>query len=84
MNQGIEGVQTVEELVRLFVHEGLRLFEDRLVYENEKEWCNKAIDACAHRWFGNAGNLDKALERPIFYTTYLTKEYTSVGQEELK
>ena len=75
LNQGLESVREIEDLVRLYVHEGLRLFEDRLVYEHEKEWCNKAIDACAHRWFSNASNIEKALERPIYYTTYLTKEY---------
>jgi dynein heavy chain 1 len=83
MASGLDACDTPEDLVRLFVHEGLRLFEDRLVYENEKEWCNKAIDACARRWFSNV-DVEKAIERPIFFTTYLSKEYRSVGQEELK
>lgn len=69
--------------MRLYVHEGLRLFEDRLVHPHEKEWCNQAIDACAKRWFPNV-NLQKALERPIYFTTYLHKNYVSVGQDELK
>jgi dynein heavy chain 1 len=31
-------------LVRLWAHEALRLFEDRLVLEDEKQWCEKLID----------------------------------------
>jgi dynein heavy chain 1 len=73
----------VEDLVRLFVHEGLRLFEDRLVFPQEKVWCNATIDECAKRWFPNA-NLTKALERPMYFTNYLSKCYRSVGGDELK
>jgi dynein heavy chain 1 len=83
MNEALEPLESVEDLVRLYVHEGLRLFEDRLVYQHEKDWCNQTIDACAKRWFPSA-NLTKALERPIYFTTYLHKNYVSVGQDELK
>lgn len=40
INEAITAMEDVEDLVRLFVHEGLRLFEDRLVYQEEKDWCN--------------------------------------------
>jgi dynein heavy chain 1, cytosolic len=80
--EALEPLQEPEDLVRLYVHEGLRLFEDRLVYQHEKDWCNTAIDACAKRWFPGV-NLQKALERPIYFTTYLNKDYVSVGQEQL-
>lgn len=30
--EGIDSLDEPEDLVRLFVHEGLRLFEDRLVF----------------------------------------------------
>ena len=29
----------MDDLVRLWAHEALRLFEDRLVTEEEKVWC---------------------------------------------
>lgn len=51
LNEALDHLEEPEDLVRLYVHEGLRLFEDRLVYPHEKEWCNTAIDACARRWF---------------------------------
>jgi dynein heavy chain 1 len=73
----LEPLETQEDLVRLYVHEGLRLFEDRLVYLEEKDWCNKAIDEVANKWFPNA-DTSKALERPILFTNYLKKDYVSV------
>jgi dynein heavy chain 1 len=76
--EALTAVEDPEDLVRLYVHEGLRLFEDRLVYPEEKEWCNSAIDACAMRCFPGI-NHDKALARPIYFTTYLTQHYQSVS-----
>jgi dynein heavy chain 1 len=40
---------TVEGLVRLFVHEALRLFQDRLVYDEERIWTNDTVDEIALR-----------------------------------
>jgi dynein heavy chain 1 len=75
--EALDPLETPEDLVRLYVHEGLRLFEDRLVYQEEKEWCNKSIDSVAQRWFPNA-DIQRALERPILFTNYLKKDYVSV------
>ncbi len=36
---------TLEELMRLWVHEGLRLFQDRLVTRDESKWTDKMIDS---------------------------------------
>jgi dynein heavy chain 1, cytosolic len=69
--------------VRLYVHEGLRLFEDRLVHPHEKEWCNKTLDQVANRTFPTCDS-HRALERPILYTNFLNKQYVSVKQDELK
>jgi len=49
--EALDPLEEPEDLVRLFVHEGLRLFEDRLVYPEEKEWCNKTIDDIAMKYF---------------------------------
>jgi len=38
MFEAIDFVQDLDGLVRLWAHEGLRLFHDRLVEEEEKEW----------------------------------------------
>jgi dynein heavy chain 1 len=81
--EALEGVNEIEDLVRLYVHEGLRLFEDKLVTTEEKEWCNDMINEIAMKWFPSC-NLDKALDRPILFSEYLDKIYTSVDQEELR
>ena len=83
INEALEPCEEPEDLVRLYVHEGLRLFEDRMVYQHEKDWCNTTIDATCKQFFGDQ-NLAKALERPIYFTNYLNKNYVSVGAEELK
>ena len=58
--EALESLNEPEDLVRLFVHEALRLFEDRLVTADEKVWCNEAIDDTARKWFPQV-KLDKAL-----------------------
>lgn len=81
--EALSAVEGVEDLVRLFVHEGLRLFEDRLVHPEEKEWCNEALDEVARKWFP-AMDSEKALRRPMLFSNFIKKDYVSVSQEELK
>ncbi|KAJ2094725.1 dynein heavy chain, partial [Coemansia sp. S100] len=76
-------------LVRLWAHEGLRLFQDRLVEQGEKRWTDDKINEVARRRFmgsGSAGDLDvgQALQRPVLFSNWLTREYTAVGREELR
>ncbi|EGC38132.1 cytoplasmic dynein heavy chain [Dictyostelium purpureum] len=83
----LEAIQTMEGctldgLVRLWAHEGLRLFQDRLVEADEKEWTDKKIDEVALKHFPSV-NLD-ALKRPILYSNWLTKDYQPVERNELR
>ncbi|XP_044265029.1 dynein heavy chain, cytoplasmic isoform X6 [Tribolium madens] len=73
----------VEGLVRLWAHEALRLFQDRLVEESERKWTNENIDAVALKHFPSA-NCEKALERPILYSNWLSKDYVPVDREQLR
>jgi dynein heavy chain 1 len=68
--------------VRLWAHEAMRLFQDRLVLDHEKEWCDKLIDQVALKNFPSLNS--NSLERPILFTNYLTKNYVSVDKNELK
>lgn len=43
----MDAIETLEDLVRLWAHEAMRLFEDRLVLDDEKEWCEKLVDSLA-------------------------------------
>ena len=82
INQALESVNSLEDLVRLWAHEALRLFEDRLVTAEEKKWCQKKIDEITSELF--PGIDSKCLERPIIYSTYLTNSYQSVNLEDLR
>ncbi|KAJ2583355.1 dynein heavy chain, partial [Coemansia sp. RSA 1836] len=75
-------------LVRLWAHEGLRLFQDRLVEAGERRWTDDKINEVARRRFMGSSSSDLdvglALQRPILFSNWLTREYTSVGREELR
>ncbi|XP_019877694.2 dynein heavy chain, cytoplasmic isoform X2 [Aethina tumida] len=73
----------VEGLVRLWAHEALRLFQDRLVEDAERRWTNENIDAVALKHFPSA-NCENALERPILYSNWLSKDYVPVDREQLR
>ncbi len=42
---------SVEGLVRLWAHEALRLFHDRLVTDEERQWTNEQVDKVALKHF---------------------------------
>lgn len=60
-------------LVRLWAHEALRLFQDRLVYEHERKWTDELIDSVARKYFGTQIDEAVVLKRPILYSCWLTK-----------
>ncbi|KAI3378322.1 hypothetical protein SNEBB_011029, partial [Seison nebaliae] len=73
-----------EGLVRLWAHEALRLFQDRLVHEEERRWTDEKIEEIAKKYFGMKVNLDEALKRPILFSNWLQRNYVSVNANELK
>jgi dynein heavy chain 1 len=79
MDQGL----TREELVRIWAHEALRLFSDRLVGDDEVEWCSNKIDDVAKQLF-HAIDHDNVLERPLFYSSWLTKDTRRVARDDLR
>ena len=82
VNEALDTFETIEDLARLWANEALRLFQDRLVFDDEKEWCEKQVNEIAHSCFKNFG--ENALQRPILFSSYLTKDYRSVEQEKLR
>eukprot|EP00760_Papus_ankaliazontas_P026596 PhM_4_TR3054/c0_g1_i1/m.97841/K10413/DYNC1H; dynein heavy chain 1, cytosolic len=74
---------TVENLVRLTAHEGLRLFQDRLVDVDERQWTDDKMDEVVNASFSGI-DTTTALERPILYSTLLTRAYTSVTRDDLR
>ncbi|EST04700.1 Dynein heavy chain, domain-1 [Kalmanozyma brasiliensis GHG001] len=74
---------SVEGLVRVWAHEGLRLFADRLVDGEEKRWTDGMIDEVAARRFPTI-DTGVALARPILFSNWLSKEYRSVDRESVR
>ncbi|KAJ3265095.1 hypothetical protein HDU77_006529 [Chytriomyces hyalinus] len=74
---------TVEDLLRLWAHEGLRLFRDRLVTDDERAWTDSNIDAIAEKHFPNV-NVATTLQRPILFSNWLSKNYQLVQRDDLR
>lgn len=73
----------VEGLVRIWAHEALRLFSDRLVDEDEKKWTDAVVDETAMKHFPTIAQ-EQALARPILFSNWTSKHYISVDREELR
>ena len=74
---------SVEGLVRVWAHEALRLFQDRLVAEDERKWTDDTVRRIALEHFPNIDD-DKALRGPILYSNWLSKNYVAVEREQLR
>ena len=61
----------------------MRLFQDRLVTEEERKWTDDNIDSIAMKHFPSL-NQDEALGRPILFSNWLSKYYIPVDREELR
>ncbi|KAK6731031.1 hypothetical protein RB195_007476 [Necator americanus] len=79
----LDGINA-EQLVRLWAHEALRLFQDRLVSDEERIWTDELVDSTAEKYFGGACNVKEALRRPLLYSCWLSKHYVPVTRDELK
>ncbi|KAF8845443.1 hypothetical protein BDN67DRAFT_1065300 [Paxillus ammoniavirescens] len=76
-------ILSVEGLVRVWAHEALRLFQDRLVTEEEKQWTDEHIDLFAMEHFPTI-NRDESLSRPILFSNWTSKDYIPVEREALR
>lgn len=74
---------SLEGLVRIWAHEAMRLFADRLVEPSERQWTSNTIQEIALDNFPTA-DTDKALQGPILFSNWLSKHYVSVEQEQLR
>lgn len=74
---------SLEGLVRVWAHEALRLFQDRLVNESERAWTDAQIDEIALQNFPTV-NQTQALTRPILFSNWMSKNYIPVEREELR
>ncbi|KAG7660522.1 DYN1 [[Candida] subhashii] len=69
--------------LRLWYHEGLRLFYDRLVTDEEKGWTLQLFHDVSLKYFPNI-DLESCFEGPVLFTNWLTLNYESANKNELK
>ncbi|KAJ4294876.1 dynein heavy chain [Collariella sp. IMI 366227] len=74
---------SVEGLIRIWAHEALRLFQDRLVAEDERKWTDDAVRRIALEYFPTIDE-QKALGGPILFSNWLSKNYMPVDREQLR
>lgn len=74
---------SLEGLVRVWAHEGLRLFRDRLVSEEERVWTDELMDSTAKEFFPNIDSAE-ALARPILFSNWTSRNYVPVDREQLR
>lgn len=74
---------SVEGLIRIWAHEALRLFQDRLVAEDERKWTDDAVRRIAMEYFPTIDE-HKALGGPILFSNWLSKNYVPVDREQLR
>ncbi|KAK4248126.1 dynein heavy chain, N-terminal region 1-domain-containing protein [Corynascus novoguineensis] len=74
---------SVEGLIRIWAHEALRLFQDRLVAEEERKWTDEAVHRIAMEHFPTIDE-QKALGGPILFSNWLSKHYMPVDREQLR
>jgi dynein heavy chain 1 len=85
---------SVEDYVRLLVHEGLRIFSDRLVLETDKTWTDEIVDSIVLRHFPNVDS--DCVQRPLLFSAWIqyvyiiiiltlnSKNYVSVERTQLR
>ncbi|KAF2143585.1 uncharacterized protein K452DRAFT_224111 [Aplosporella prunicola CBS 121167] len=74
---------SVEGLVRIWAHEALRLFQDRLIAEEERKWTEECVHRVALEHFPTIEE-DKALGGPILFSNWLSKHYVPVERDQLR
>lgn len=88
-----DGELDADGLCKVWAHEAMRLFHDRLVFDDEREWTEMKIDEVAERHFAPMGvNVKVALQRPILFSNWMSGDkgtghgdaYVPVGMTELK
>ena len=74
---------SIEGLVRIWAHEALRLFQDRLVSHEERKWTVDMIHRVASEHFPNIDDV-AALKAPILFSNWLSKNYVPVERDQLR
>ncbi|KAL1605495.1 dynein heavy chain [Nothophoma quercina] len=74
---------SLESLVRIWAHEALRLFQDRLIADDERAWTEECVHRVALEHFPTIDE-EKALGGPILFSNWLSKNYMPVERDQLR
>ena len=70
------------DLIRTWAHEAIRLFQDRLMTQDEKTTLEKLLKETASKHFPSA-DLQTALALPILFSNFSSKSYESCERDSL-
>ncbi|KAJ2996813.1 hypothetical protein HDV02_006191 [Globomyces sp. JEL0801] len=73
---------TLGDLIRIWAHEGLRLFQDRLVHASERDWMLNKLNEVAMNQFPGL-DFEQVLKGPILFSNFLSNGYESTDEESL-
>lgn len=73
----------LQAFIRLFFHEGLRLFYDRLVSEDERTWTLQLFSQVITESFPFS-NLEFIMKEPVLFSDWLSLKYESVDKDQLQ
>ncbi|EGV61784.1 hypothetical protein CANTEDRAFT_131278 [Yamadazyma tenuis ATCC 10573] len=70
------------DFIRMWYHEGLRLFYDRLVSDDEKVWTKSLFEDVIKECFPFADTI-VIMQEPVLFSDWLSSSYESVNKAEL-
>ncbi|CAN3373628.1 hypothetical protein DIURU_005432 [Diutina rugosa] len=76
-------VSTVSQLVRLWYHEGVRLFSDRLVDPADIKWQHQTFVNVVSQYFPMI-DVNEVCKDPVLYSDWLSLNYEPVQESELR
>lgn len=76
-------LSSFEDIIRLWYYEGQRLFYDRLVSDNEKEWTKALFKTVISQKFPEV-EVANIIEENYYITNLMSLTYEVVGRNELK
>lgn len=83
IHEAIKGVTGTTEagLMRLALHEGLRIFSDRLVDSDDRGWSDSRLSDIICQEFGVGPDV---VQGPILFSCYIENHYSEVDREVLR
>lgn len=69
--------------VRMWYHEGLRLFYDRLIFDSERQWTKDLFKATIEQHFPFIDIAD-VVKEPIFFSDWLSLKYELVSKDDIQ